>query len=150
MHNLFLGAAAATLLLITPVAIADAAPSSVRLYDGVYEDGNQPTLENVSLYISGGRNYCWYYSGWDGPGYYWCGYAWRSGFGWGGGLGWNGWQGGHSGSRSVSSAHGSGARVASSRSAHVSSTRVASRSSGGGHSSGGGGHSSGGSDSHKK
>jgi hypothetical protein len=37
------------------------------------------------------RDYCWYPDGWHGPGFYWCGYAWRSGFGWGGPLGWRGW-----------------------------------------------------------
>jgi hypothetical protein len=42
-------------------------------------------------FIYGGRNYCWYDSGWRGPGFYWCGYAWRRGFGWGGGAGWHGW-----------------------------------------------------------
>ncbi len=47
-------------------------------------------VENVQFFF-GGRNYCWYNSGWRGPGYYWCGYAWRRGYGWGGGVGWNGW-----------------------------------------------------------
>lgn len=40
----------------------------------------------------GGYTYCWYDDGWRGPGWYWCGYAYRAGFGWGGPLGWNGWQ----------------------------------------------------------
>ena len=44
------------------------------------------------LYL--GRNYCWYDDGWNGPGFYWCGYAFRPGFGWGGGHGWHGWRGG--------------------------------------------------------
>jgi hypothetical protein len=43
-------------------------------------------------FVWGGRNYCWYDTGWRGPGWYWCGYAWRSGLGWGGGLGWHGWR----------------------------------------------------------
>lgn len=46
----------------------------------------------------GGRNYCWYDAGWHGPGFYWCGYAYRRGQGWGGGHGWHGWYrggGGH-------------------------------------------------------
>ena len=38
-----------------------------------------------------GHNYCWYDNGWQGPGWYWCNYAWRSGYGWGGGDGWQGW-----------------------------------------------------------
>jgi hypothetical protein len=29
-------------------------------------------------------------SAWRGPGFYWCGYAWRRGYGWGGGYGWRG------------------------------------------------------------
>ncbi len=42
-------------------------------------------------YVWGGRNYCWYPGGWRGPGWYWCGYAYRRGYGWGGGAGWHGW-----------------------------------------------------------
>ena len=30
-------------------------------------------------YFYGGRNYCWYPYGWNGPGWYWCGYASRRG-----------------------------------------------------------------------
>jgi hypothetical protein len=40
----------------------------------------------------GGYNYCWYDDGWQGPGWYWCGYAYRTGLGWGGPLGWNNWR----------------------------------------------------------
>jgi hypothetical protein len=54
--------------------------------------GQQP-IETVQ-YVWGGRNYCWYPGGWRGPGWYWCGYAWRRGFGWGGPVGWRGWGGG--------------------------------------------------------
>jgi hypothetical protein len=50
-------------------------------------------------YLWGGRQYCWYDGGWRGPGYYWCGYAYRRGLGWGGGYGWNGWRGGRPGGR---------------------------------------------------
>jgi hypothetical protein len=46
-----------------------------------------------------GRNYCWYPDGWHGPGFYWCGYAYRTGFGWGGPIGWRGWR--HGGGRFV-------------------------------------------------
>ena len=42
-------------------------------------------------YLYGGRQYCWYDDAWSGPGWYWCGYAYRTGYGWGGGNGWNGW-----------------------------------------------------------
>jgi len=50
-----------------------------------------------SQYFYGGRNYCWYPDGWHGPGFYWCGYAFRPGFGWGGPIGWRGWH--HGGPR---------------------------------------------------
>jgi hypothetical protein len=89
MRNLLLGATAVTLLLGAP--FAGAAPLA-KLYDSVYRDNDQPVLEDVQLYVFGGRNFCWYNMGWEGPGYYWCGYAWRRGLGWGGGFGWNGWR----------------------------------------------------------
>lgn len=38
-----------------------------------------------------GRAYCWYESGWKGPGWYRCGFAARRGLGWGGPAGWHGW-----------------------------------------------------------
>jgi hypothetical protein len=48
-------------------------------------------LENAQ-FIFEGRRYCWYDVGWNGPGWYWCGYALRRGFGWGGAEGWRGWR----------------------------------------------------------
>jgi hypothetical protein len=39
-----------------------------------------------------GRRYCWYNTGWRGPGWYRCGFRWRRGLGWGGPLGWHGWR----------------------------------------------------------
>ena len=39
-----------------------------------------------------GRNFCWYNTGWRGPGWYQCGFRWRRGLGWGGPLGWHGWR----------------------------------------------------------
>jgi hypothetical protein len=49
-------------------------------------------------FIIEGRNYCWYNRGWHGPGWYWCGYAFRSGYGWGGPVGFHGWaRGGYRG-----------------------------------------------------
>jgi hypothetical protein len=47
-------------------------------------------FENVQ-YVYRGRSYCWYNSGWNGPGWYWCGFATRGGYGWGGPRGWNSW-----------------------------------------------------------
>jgi len=88
------------LLLSTSVAIghAEAAPSGQYIF-GVDRAGELPSLDHVQFFF-GGRNFCWYDDGWRGPGFYWCGYAFRSGYGWGGGAGWNGWRGG-GGSRAI-------------------------------------------------
>ena len=51
-------------------------------------------IEDVQ-YVWLGHNYCWYDDGWNGPGWYWCGYGPRVGLGWGGGFGWHSWRGGH-------------------------------------------------------
>jgi hypothetical protein len=142
MRNLLLGAVATTLLLG-----ASFAGAATQFNDGVYRGNDRPMLEDVQLYVFGGRNFCWYDAGWEGPGYYWCGYSWRRGIGWGGGFGWNGWRGGHGGgghassARFVSGGHSGGGH--SGGGGHASSARLVS---GGGHSGGGhsGGHSSGG------
>jgi hypothetical protein len=47
-------------------------------------------IENTR-YVYRGRSYCWYNHGWNGPGWYWCGYDTRRGYGWGGPRGWNSW-----------------------------------------------------------
>lgn len=59
-------------------------------------------------FVWGGHNYCWYDGGWQGPGWYWCGYAQRRGLGWGGGEGWHGWHrhGGHMGGHDHMGGHG--------------------------------------------
>jgi len=53
-------------------------------------------IERNQYYAFEGDNYCWYSDGWQGPGWYWCGYEWDDGLGWGGPYGWNGWGGGYS------------------------------------------------------
>src|ERR1700722_8206262 len=40
----------------------------------------------------GGHNYCWYDTGWQGPGYYWCGEGYYQENEYGGGDGWQGWR----------------------------------------------------------
>jgi hypothetical protein len=63
---------------------AQAAP----LLNGLQDAAPASNIENVQFFF-GGRRYCWYSEGWQGPGWYWCGYARRRGFGWGGGHGWS-------------------------------------------------------------
>jgi hypothetical protein len=53
-------------------------------------------VENAQFFFLG-HNFCWYDDGWQGPGWYWCNYAWNNGYGWGGGEGWHGWNHGQRG-----------------------------------------------------
>ena len=86
MRRHLVAAAAAAGLLATATAVP-AQPFPAR--------GPMLQPAQASFYYWGGRRYCWYDNGWTGPGWYWCGYPWRSGFGWGGPWGWHGWVGGH-------------------------------------------------------
>src|SRR5277367_513867 len=54
-----------------------------------------PPIEKVQYFSFDDQDYCWYDDGWNGPGWYWCGYESDQGAGWGGPYGWNGWGGGH-------------------------------------------------------
>lgn len=91
---------------------------------------------SFQLYMFGGRQYCWYASAWRGPGWYWCGYAWRDGLGWGGPRGWRGWRdrGGHGGGHFDGGHFGGG---------HGGGEHFGGGHGGGGH-FGGGGHGGGG------
>lgn len=45
----------------------------------------------AGAFLFGGHNYCWYDNGWNGGGWYWCGYGYNYGYGYGGPVGWHGW-----------------------------------------------------------
>src|SRR3954470_17330763 len=56
-------------------------------------------VDNVQ-FVWGGRRFCFYDDGWNGPGWYWCGRYLVPGIGWGGGVGFRGWRfGGFRGGR---------------------------------------------------
>jgi hypothetical protein len=107
------------LALAAAAALPLAGTAEAAIGDGIAASQIASQLLPVekAQFLFGGRQYCWYDDGWRGPGWYWCGYAQRSGFGWGGGFGWHGWRGGHRGGGGGH--HGGG---------------------GGGHRPGGGGH----------
>ena len=87
--------------LITGLATLAAIAASVTTFGNRSEaaglpgaSGLDPAADTLTLtenvqFVYLGRNYCWYDDGWNGPGFYWCGYRWRRGFGWGGGVGWH-------------------------------------------------------------
>jgi hypothetical protein len=60
--------------------------------DAIRKAAENGAITQQAQFLFGGRNYCWYDDAWQGPGWYWCGYAHRPGFGWGGGIGWNNWR----------------------------------------------------------
>jgi hypothetical protein len=99
------GKFARTIALTAAMGLGAASAAQAAIGDGVLGARGPLTsatqIENAQ-FIFGGRNYCWYENGWQGPGWYWCGYAFRTGFGFGGGAGWHGWSrggrgGGHRG-----------------------------------------------------
>ena len=91
LRNLIVGLALSAAFALPLANTAEAA-----IGDGVAASHVASQLLPVekAQFVWGGRQYCWYDNGWRGPGFYWCGYAYRTGFGWGGGAGWHGWRGG--------------------------------------------------------
>ena len=96
-------------LYLTSLALAIAAGFALPLAGSAEAamGGALPTtgflpIENAQ-FVYLGHNFCWYDGGWQGAGYYWCGYAWNNGNGWGGGEGWNGWNHGSPGAYNGSS-----------------------------------------------
>jgi hypothetical protein len=83
---------AAALAASSVIGVAQAAPIADQ--SGVRQSAINLNDVQKTQFFWGGQNYCWYPVGWHGPGWYWCGYASRSGLGWGGGYGWHGWHGG--------------------------------------------------------
>jgi hypothetical protein len=84
---------AATGFTIASAAITrDAAAGAFGVTEGLRAAADKLASAETVQFIWNGRRYCWYPGGWRGPGWYWCGYAWRRGFGWGGPAGWHGWR----------------------------------------------------------
>ena len=71
-----------------------AGPAPAAIADGALA-GRTSLIDNALIdrvqYAYGGQNYCYYETGWKGPGWYWCGHAATYGVGWGGAYGWRGW-----------------------------------------------------------
>src|SRR5882762_6955857 len=89
MRKILLTIAAAIGLMTTGSAINQA--NAMPLGNGVSDAADELSMVDKAQYVWGGRRYCWYDDGWNGPGWYWCGRYLTPGFGWGGGGGWRGW-----------------------------------------------------------
>ena len=92
MKLLTWAAATASSLLTLCAAVPAGAQPIIIGPAPYYDDFYGPVIEPAQYYFWGGRRYCWYFEGWRGPGWYWCGYGARYGYGWGGGWGWHGWR----------------------------------------------------------
>lgn len=88
MRSLILGAVTA----LSVAAVAASAQAAPPVAAGLDHPGDA-VLQDAQ-YVYGGHDWCWYERAWRGPGFYWCGYAFRNGYGWGGPLGWRGWYSG--------------------------------------------------------
>jgi hypothetical protein len=84
MRKLLLAAVGAVAFASTALAMPNLSPSARGALD---DQGVTPVQFRFE-----GHRHCWYARGWNGPGWYWCGYHHRRGMGWGGGEGWNGWR----------------------------------------------------------
>ena len=82
---------AATLAVIGVMAGARS-QAAVMAPDALRTAADQLTAVETVQFSWKGRRYCWYNSGWRGPGWYQCGFRWRRGRGWGGPSGWHGWR----------------------------------------------------------
>lgn len=91
MHRVGANIALGTALIVGSIM---ATPALAMPMSKLGVAADQATPFEQTQFIFGGRRYCFYLSGWRGPGWYWCGYAWRRGFGWGGPRGWHGWRAG--------------------------------------------------------
>jgi hypothetical protein len=88
----FISAAASALALGGVLAIGTAHAGVPGGADAIRAAADGGAVIEQVQFRFGGYNYCWYDDGWQGPGWYWCGYAHRVGFGWGGPFGWNNWR----------------------------------------------------------
>lgn len=70
--------------------VGSAYAATVGQPDGTRAAGEPLTIVEP-VHMMGHHNFCWYEDGWNGSGWYQCGYAGLNGQGWGGPYGWNGW-----------------------------------------------------------
>ena len=93
MEKLRLTIVAACLLTIGGTfAIGQAQAAVAGGADAMLAASENGAIIEQAQFRLGGYDYCWYDDGWRGPGWYWCGYAYRAGYGWGGPIGWNSWR----------------------------------------------------------
>lgn len=88
MHNFKMTLAGALLAGVGLVGSVQAAP--IGLPEGTRSAADRLAIVEAA-HMMGHHDYCWYEDGWNGAGWYQCGYAGLKGQGWGGPYGWNDW-----------------------------------------------------------
>lgn len=91
MRNLIIAGATMAAFVAGGTLMAGSAEATAGTFGGIRMAADSLGIIAKSQYIHMGRRHCWYADGWQGPGWYWCGYNWRHGLGWGGPAGWRGW-----------------------------------------------------------
>jgi len=93
MRKLALAGVAAIALAASGVLMSGLAEAAVTgPSQGINAAADNLNMMQDVQYRFQNRRHCWYNRGWNGEGWYQCGYHVRHGRGWGGGEGWNGWE----------------------------------------------------------
>jgi hypothetical protein len=92
MKNIIVSLTTALVLALAEAMTGGHAQAAAISPEGLRPAADALAAVNKVQFIYRGRRFCWYWDGWRGPGWYWCGYEWRRGFGWGGPVGWRGWR----------------------------------------------------------
>ncbi len=79
---------------VSVAALGAPTASAVPLNGAAQPMANTKAAETVQVarMFWDGDWYCFYWDGWNGPGWYLCDYGWNYGYGWGGHPGWRGWR----------------------------------------------------------
>lgn len=93
MRNVTIRLGGVVALTAAAALFASAEALPIVTPDGLRTAINSGNIIEKAQYVRNGRRYCWYDDGWNGTGWYRCGYAQRRGQGWGGHHGWHGWYG---------------------------------------------------------
>src|SRR5215469_9830696 len=92
MRKLILLVVAVAAALSAVVTTGSRSQASVIAPPSLREAADELLLTETVQFWWKGQRYCWYNTGWRGPGWYRCGFRSRRGLGWGGPSGWHGWR----------------------------------------------------------
>lgn len=79
-------------LTLAAAVIGDCAQAAAVAPGGLRQGADELVIVEKAQFEYRGKRYCWYWDGWRGPGWHWCGSEWHRGLGWGGASGWRGWR----------------------------------------------------------